>query len=234
MHTPTTVKSRFRPAWAIAARRPGSHRAFTLLELLLVLAIVVIIAAVAIMATQGPMARQRLRRAADDVRSDWCNARNGAMETGHTFTFRYRMHGDRYCYGPQDDSSLTDSSGSSSTGSSTTGSSSTGVSSSGVQSSATGDDSADDLPPPVHKSLLKGILFLGENGIADLSTLSDHPSTEAAGDSGVWSEPILFYADGTTSDAQVLLAGGKRSAVRLSLRGVTGTVTVDDGTTPVP
>ena len=47
---------------------------------------------------------------------------------------------------------------------------------------------------------------------------------------GDWSDPIYFYADGSTSDARLLLAADRHSAMRLLLRGITGSVTVDDVT----
>src|SRR5271166_2762958 len=86
------------------------RRAFTLIEVLLVMALMVIISAVAWMALQGPLARQRLRAAADAVRTAWVEARVGAMKTGHTFAFRYRVHGDRYHLAAQDDAAAADSS----------------------------------------------------------------------------------------------------------------------------
>jgi prepilin-type N-terminal cleavage/methylation domain-containing protein len=221
----TTLESRLCPAQAQAAGRRGANRAFTLLELLLVVAIIVIITAVAGMATQGPMARQRLRAAADTVRSDWCVARDNAMSSGETYTFRYRVRGDVYRFGPDEGLSLNDLS-------SQPGSSPAGTSP-GSSTSSEGESSDDTLPPPVQKTLPKGIRFYGENGLAELAAMGDSAALESAGDSGTWSEPIYFYADGSTSDARVLLAADKRGAVRLSLRGVTGTVTVDDGTTAI-
>ena len=68
------------------------------------LALLVIISGVAWVALQRPLARQRLRSAADAVRSEWCQARVDAMKSGHTYAFRYLVHGDRYHLGPQDGS----------------------------------------------------------------------------------------------------------------------------------
>ena len=43
-----------------------------------------------------------------------------------------------------------------------------------------------------------------------------------------WSDPIFFYPDGTTSDAQLTLKNGQGRAIELNLRGLTGTVDVGD------
>ena len=88
----------------------------------------------------------------------------------------------------------------------------------------------DPLPPPVDKTLPPGIRFLAADGSGDLAALGENPETKPADDGGDWSDPIYFYADGSTSDARLLLAADRHSAMRLLLRGITGSVTVDDVT----
>jgi len=39
---------------------------------------------------------------------------------------------------------------------------------------------------------------------------------------GGWSQPIMFYPDGTTSDASVLVANSSDETIRVTLRGLTG------------
>jgi prepilin-type N-terminal cleavage/methylation domain-containing protein len=184
------------------------RRAFTLVEVLLTLALLVIVSGLAWTAMQRPLARQRLRSAADAMRSEWCQARDDAMKSRRTYAFRYKVHGDRYHVGPQGDSSA------------------------GAQASATDEEELGDdpLPPPVDKTLPQGIRFLSPEGSGDLAAMGDAPETKSADDGGEWSDPIYFYADGSTSDARLVLATDRHSAMRLLLRGVTGTVTVEDGT----
>ena len=43
-----------------------------------------------------------------------------------------------------------------------------------------------------------------------------------------WSQPILFYPDGTTSTARLVLKNERDHSIELSLRGLTGAVTVSD------
>jgi hypothetical protein len=54
-------------------------------------------------------------------------------------------------------------------------------------------------------------------------------SEAAAGDSsggGEWSRPILFYPDGSSSDAFVVVADEFERGMRISVSGLTGTATV--------
>ena len=209
----TRMESRLRGAVGPAARRQSQHRAFTLLEVLLVLAIVLIISGVAAVALKRPLIRQRLRSAADAVRSEWCRARVDAMKTGHTFAFRYRVRGDRYRLGAQEDPSAAESS--------------TAAQPPAPDEEEMGDD---PLPPPVDKTLPQGIRFLPADGGSALAAMGDNPETQPAENTGDWSDPIYFYADGSTSDARLLLAADRHSAMRLQIRGITGSVTVDDVT----
>ena len=182
--------------------------------MLLTLALVVIISGMAWIALQRPLARQRLRSAADAVRAEWCQAREDAMKSGHTYAFRYLVHGDRYHLGPQEDPSA--------------------VVSPSVAQSSSEDDALDDdpLPPPVDKRLPQGIRFLSADG--GLAAIGDDSEAEPAGEGNGWSDPIYFYADGSTSDARLLLVADRHSAMRLLLRGITGSVTVDDVTATTP
>lgn len=208
-----------RDAWP-ARERCGPRRAFTLLEVLLTMALLVIVSSLAGIALQRPLARQRLKSAVDAVRTEWCEARNDAMKSGHTYAFRYVVHGDRYHLAPQDDQSAVAAP------------SAAQPSPSAAQPSASEDDALDDdpLPPPIDKTLPHGIHFLPAEGNGDMAALSDDSETEGADEGNDWSDPIYFYADGSTSDARLLLAADRHSAMRLLLRGITGSVTVDDVT----
>jgi prepilin-type N-terminal cleavage/methylation domain-containing protein len=188
------------------------RNAFTLIEVLLTLALIMIISALAWMSLRGPMARQRVRAAADAVRAEWVEARVDAMETGHTFAFRYRVHGDHYRLAAQEEASAAGSSAA-------------------AQPSAADKEELGGgaLPPPVEKTLPQGIRFLSADRAAgDLAAMGEYSETKLAEDSGEWSDPIYFYADGSTSDARLVLAADRHTAMRLLLRGITGAVTVDD------
>ena len=97
----------------VKARRK-TRRGFTLIEVLLVLALMAVIAAMAWPALRSPFAGRRLHAAADQVRSEWFQARVEAMRSGHVYAFRYQVGGDRFRTSsedappPSDDKTLPD------------------------------------------------------------------------------------------------------------------------------
>jgi prepilin-type N-terminal cleavage/methylation domain-containing protein len=98
----------------MAKDRRKTRRGFTLMEVLLVLALMAVIAAMAWPALRNPFARHRLHAAADQVRSEWFQARVEAMRSGHVYAFRYQVGGDRFhtsseeAPSPSDDKTLPD------------------------------------------------------------------------------------------------------------------------------
>ena len=189
------------------------RRGFTLVEVLLVLAILVIIAAVAWPALRRPFAVRRLHAAADEVCVEWYQARVEAMETGRTYVFRYQIGGDGFRTEPEIAVISATFAG--------------GVQSDAEESLAQAQDISS---PSSDKTLPESIKFVGSeasgDGLSSLPTVAGAESADAAAD--CWSEPIYFYPDGTTSDVRLVLAGQQNCAVCLILRGLTGTVSVAD------
>src|SRR5688500_11098386 len=92
-------------------------RGFTLLEMLLVLALMTALAAVSIPSFQGPLADRRLRSGAEHVRAAWLTARAEAMTSAQIQMFRYQPQTGDYSIGPwEGDESLVDAAGSPSSG----------------------------------------------------------------------------------------------------------------------
>src|SRR5690348_15415484 len=71
-------------------RLPSTRSGFTLLELLLVLALIAAISAMVWPLLAGPLATQRLKRAAEQVRTQLIKARTQAINTGETFGVTYQ------------------------------------------------------------------------------------------------------------------------------------------------
>jgi hypothetical protein len=180
------------------------------MEVLLVLALIGAVAVMAWPAMQRPLSNRRLRTAADDVRTEWSQARNEAMRSGQTHAFRCAPEGRRYCSGPGDGQ--------------------TESLPTNDDRSSLGDSAADaplDEPPPLdgQRILPGGVHFVTVEVTEDSAEGEAEPlPPDAAG----WSEPIFFYPDGTTSDARLTIANDQGNSMELKLRGLTGTVTVGD------
>jgi len=181
------------------------------LEVLLVLALLVVLASIAWPALQRPLSGQRLRKSADAVRVVWARSRVKAMSTGQTLVFRYSVEGDRYCLqyhaGPEFSADAFS------------------------EESATFTDDADSsLFVFGHEAKLpEGVVFMSGETTEDTrasSLLLEEPPMAEAGTS--WSEPILFYPDGTSSTVRLVLRNEFDRAIELSLRGLTGVVTMGE------
>src|SRR5947209_19190334 len=72
------------------------RRGYTLLELLLVLAIIVIAAAAVAPSFRGVMRSATLKSAANDVRAALTKAHVLAMKSGRTHVFQYELGGSKY------------------------------------------------------------------------------------------------------------------------------------------
>jgi prepilin-type N-terminal cleavage/methylation domain-containing protein len=198
-------------------------RGLTLLEILIVLALLVVLAAVTMPALSGTLRKQRLVSAAEEVRAEWMRAHIKAMKTGRIHVFRFQVGERHYEVAPwvaADDAIEAAPSAASPIA---------GFSSA---STAAGDSAAsapdDDLGP----GLPEGIIFVGGDVQADSRALAIEEIMSAAPAVGTtqWGPPILFYPDGTSSDAFVVVANEQSEAVRVDLRGLTGLATVGEVT----
>lgn len=184
----------------------GKRSAFTLIELLLVLALLVIIGAIVTPAIFGPLESQKLTKSADVIRSAMSEARVNAMRTGLIHVFQYRPETGQYIIRPwvaeqdviegnplEQPLGLTPGE-------------------SPYQAYATWED----LPERVifaHGSVQDEIRW--QMHLADEGTENLTDSTLAP--------PIVFYPDGTTSDAQIWLSSeSKEYFVSIQMRGMTG------------
>src|SRR5687768_9399877 len=76
--------------------RSHSRRAFTLVEMLLVLAILVVVAAVVLPSFYRSLRDSTLRSAAEKVRTEWNRAHIKAMKTGRIQVFRFQPGGRKF------------------------------------------------------------------------------------------------------------------------------------------
>lgn len=214
-----------------AAFRVRTRAAMTLLELILVMALLVVMGALALPSLQTPFENQRVRKAGDAIRVAWNKARIEAMKTGQTQMFccdpEERAYYTRPHYSDQDVLEADAEHG--------------GISASSIaaadrqqQAAAREADTIEAGP----KKLPEGVVFVSSQVRADVRSLriqdemdqQQYGLTKIGGAEANAAEsvtPILFYPDGTTSDARLVLANqsGKRYLV-ICLRSLTGTVKI--------
>jgi len=177
---------------------PSWRRGYTLLELLLVLALMSALAAVAIPSLHGPLADRRLRSAAEHVRAAWLTARSEAMTSGQIYLFRYEPQSNQYTIGPWEgaDAAL--------------------------------ESATPAMSVPRAQTLPDGVTFVGSSQQQDARSVRATADMGAAAGGGATAPPVLFYADGQTSTVELQLAHELGLGVTLSLRGLTGVVSMSD------
>ena len=188
------------------------RKAFTLIEMLLVLAIIVAIAALAAPAMRGLIQSARLRAAADTVRTEWTRAHVKAMKTGRIQVYRYELGGAKYSVQPW-------IAGDDAIESSTPMAAGFEVADETQDSANVGE--GDELP--------EGTMFVSGDAAAESRSLAiEQTAMDATQFESEWSRPILFYPDGTTSDAFVVVANENKVGIQVNLRGMTGTATLSE------
>ena len=180
------------------------HRpAITLFELLLVLTLLCALFALAWPAIEGSFEGSRLRAAGDQVQAAWSEARLNAMQSGMPHLFRYAPDGGDYAIMRWDWNVTADA-----------------PNAEDVQLAEGGTPIGEDELP-------EDILFASGEVASDQRTAL---AVVTASQQGVFdssnSTPIVFYPDGTTSDAAVLMKNKRGLLIRVTLRGLTGVTRV--------
>ena len=195
--------------------------AYTLLEMLIVLAIMASTVSLSWPAVRNSLAKSRLRHAARQVQTTINKLRAQAIRSGTTQMLRYQEQGHLYQVTtpkhlearknsvPLSDSSTTQ------------------------PTSAAVDYQSRELPPGIHfaphgnpgnDAQDAGFGDAPQAQPLTAQTLTLDPESVET-DSATWSQPIVCYPTGRTSDAVIVLVGKNGFAMRLQLRGLTGIVT---------
>jgi prepilin-type N-terminal cleavage/methylation domain-containing protein len=193
-----------------SAKRVRHARGLTLIEILLVLALLVIISAIAIPTLQGSFSRASLYSGGDLLRGAWAKSRLAAMQSGQTHAFRYELNGSRFQIAPIGAMGLPENN------------ELAPVDSEEVPEESGRVSLADSKLP-------SGVIFIG----GDISSSNQILAMQPDVGEGPWSPPIMFYPDGTTSDASLLLSNDRQVTVRVTLRGLTGVASIVDVETEV-
>jgi prepilin-type N-terminal cleavage/methylation domain-containing protein len=206
-------------------RQIDSRRGFTLLELLLVLAILAVLAGFAVPTFESMVSSRRIQQSVDKLQNELLEARVEAMKTGQAQVFRATIHGDSYSITPWLSGNEDRDAAAGATVMTAGGVVETERTATGAVAASSGVAS-DSL-----KTLETDVMFLAIDTLVDSRNaleiqksgeIAPMPGARAASASGSTSSPLLLYPDGTSTTAQIILADvhGRRMAIQL--RGVTG------------
>lgn len=181
---------------------------------MLVLAVLVLIAAIAWPLLDGPFAGQRLRKGADQFRAACGESRVEAMSTGLIHALTYQPESGSYRLAQWEGAEMA------------------------VEGEAGSAAAAGGGAVPLDygygglssdRALPETIFFVAGqsevNARAEDALATHEEGQQLAPD---WSQPILFYPDGTTSSARVILRNEYGRFIVVELRGLTGVATVSD------
>lgn len=188
-------------------RRRGMPLGMTLFEVLLVLTLLVVLGSLSAPLLEGSFASIRLRRGTDQILATWSQARTHAIESGTIYQFRFEPDGSNYRAEPWAAGLEVDSSDNR------------------ESAIANGQSTVEEIEMATwlyEETLPEEIVFstaqsvsADELGQRQLTRLDQDNTTE-------WSVPILFYPDGTTSEASLLLKNSRNVFRRATLRALTG------------
>lgn len=176
------------------------------------LAIMVILASLAAPAIGRAWERYRVKLAGDQLRAAIGHAHYEAMRTGQIQVLRFEMGGSSYYLQPW-----------------MAGDETINVSAEEAYEQSTPQY---QVKPVQEKKLPEDVTF--EFAEAKFDTRALEIEDEANKQQTAitqWSQPILFYPDGTSSQAQVTVANARGEAVQITLRKLTGLATVSELTT---
>jgi prepilin-type N-terminal cleavage/methylation domain-containing protein len=199
----------------LSLKRESSRRdcrgGFTLLEMVIVLVVVTVVVSLTWPSLMRFAREQQLREWSAEIRRDMAGARIKAIENGLEYQFRYEPGGRFFAVLPYD---RPDS----------------GNSTADSKVDKTLIESARSTGPPATISQLpEGLHFRFKDGQPTEELPQEWlkllPTSEPLG-RVAWSLPLLFHLDGTSDYATVYIENKEGHSQLLTLRGLTGAITV--------
>ncbi|QDU37745.1 hypothetical protein Mal4_20620 [Maioricimonas rarisocia] len=203
----------------ITCARTSRRRAgFTLFELVLVLAALVVVLGISVPVMTRFIAEQTLRDDVEDVRTELGGTRYKAIDAGLVYQFRFEPGGQKYVVLPFDRVEM--SSETSADGQAMVNAVASGMVR--VYSGELSSTSRFEAEPETQSLSETGVLPTEQLPDEWLVLLPDGSSLKQT----AWSLPILFYPDGTAEDATFRIVDEDARYQTISLRGLTGSVSV--------
>jgi type II secretory pathway pseudopilin PulG len=197
-------RTRFWSAPSVRFRVSPSRKAFTLFELILVLALLVVMCAAVYPSLEAMYGDSKATAGGDMVRGAWAEAQARAINDGRSYRFAVLPYAGNYRVAPD---------------------------SSDFWSGGPG--ATDGTDPGSSALVLEGILPKGVRFEApETWTTGADPNNESAApagstDSGSWTTVVVFLPDGTArDDRSVRLTARGGRPLTLRIRGLTGVITV--------
>jgi len=197
------------------AKQLTNTRGFSVLEMILVLALVATALALVLPAVLKPLARTELDQAAKQVRNGLHQARAAAIGSGVPHEFRYQPGGRRWEVYPQASQQ------------NTTPSAFSAAAPSDPHTSDFAEPTAADpnaQPVIIEEQLPAGVVFADPWDREPKFTGEDfsHSASTEESPADSWAPAIVFYPNGRTSDQRIRLLGANETYVDVTLRGLTG------------
>ncbi len=202
--------------------RSTTRSAYTLLEIILVLAILAAMAAIVTPSIGEAFQRQRLNASIDQLRTEWDKARLTAMKTGQIQAFNCTIGDRTYTITPYmtgDDMNNASTGATVMTAAGTVGlAASTGMLTPSETSSSVTDQNS--------RTLQEEVTFVSCAVSSDMRAMSIAAAQGGLVGMQSMNQTVLFYPDGSTSTAEAIIqiASGTQRAVRI--RGLTGSTQV--------
>lgn len=193
------------------ARNCSLRTAYTLIEILIVMAILVFVTGITWPGVTRVYREAKLDRVTEDVRVELVGTRIRAIDSSFPYQFRYEPAGQRYLI-------IT---------------AQTGTSSESGNNASTSDDPNTTSVKVRYDELPEGFQFrhpVDEHTGLPASSFGDRLPQEWLAElpnalelsSVYWSPPIIFYADGTGTDATLDITNEDEQSRRISVRALTG------------
>ncbi|MEM7457092.1 MAG: hypothetical protein AAF456_22305 [Planctomycetota bacterium] len=203
----TTPELPVQPDWKFCAimrlseRRSGrSRKAFSLLELILVLAIIIFVSALSIPALSKSFQQQAVSKGGDMLRAAMGEARVKAMRTGQIHAVYYIPGDSFFSVAPLD---------------------SAGAQMQVAQMQRRQIELGNDMSEFGDDRLPRGVFFAAADAQVDTRAMDALDQAEGGGASGSMRK-LLFYPDGSSQNAVVILQNERGQLVQVTLRGLTG------------